>query len=185
MQSLLGNLRKDKLKIYTNLSNYLSGNLAEVGVYRGGSAEIIANAKFSEKKLYLFDTFDGMPQVHENDNFCKQGDFGETSYEQVKNGLRHFNNVFVYKGVFPQQNSSFIENEQFALVHIDVDIYQSYKDCLEFFYPRMVHGGIMVLDDYNHEKCIGAKIATDEFLKDKKEKLVWSMFSQICLIKQC
>ena len=184
MESLLGNLRKEKLSVYIKLSNYLSGNLAEVGVYKGGSAEIIAKAKEESKKLFLFDTFEGMPEVNEKDNFCKKGDFNDTSYDSVKQGLQNYKNIFLYKGIFPKENSEHIEKEQFSLVHIDVDIYQSYKDCLEFFYPRMVCGGIIVLDDYNHDLCHGAKLATDEFLKDKNEKVIWHMFSQACIIKQ-
>lgn len=184
MESILGNLRKEKLSIYANLSNYLSGNIAEVGVYKGGSAEIIAKAKEESKKFYLFDTFEGMPEVNEKDNYCKKGDFNHTSFDFVQNGLKDYKNIFIYKGIFPKENSEFIEQETFSLVHIDVDIYKSYKDCLEFFYPRMVHGGIIVLDDYNHEHCQGAKLATDEFMHGKNEKLIWHMFSQVCIIKQ-
>ena len=184
MESLLGNLRKEKLSIYANLSNYLSGNIAEVGVFKGGSAEIIAKTKQESKKLFLFDTFEGLPEVDKKDNFCKKGDFSNTSYESVKKNFECYKNVYVYKGVFPKQNSEHVDKETFSLVHIDVDIYQSYKDCLEFFYPRMVHGGIIVLDDYDHEHCKGAKLATDEFLQGKNEKLIWHMFSQVCIIKQ-
>jgi O-methyltransferase len=183
MQTLLGNLRQEKLKLYVTLSNYIDGNLCEIGVFKGGSAEIIAKNKSDYKKLFLFDTFEGLPEVSNHDNFHKTGDFNDTSFELVKENLSSYKNIFVYKGMFPQTNSEFIINEKFSLVHIDVDIYQSYKDCLEFFYPKMVIGGLMILDDYNASTCIGAKVATDEFFKDKPEKPVWTTYSQVVVIK--
>jgi len=183
MITLLGNLRQEKLKIYVNLANYLNGNICEVGVYKGGSAEIIAKNKNEDKKLYLFDTFEGMPSVSEKDNHHKKTDFNDTSYEKVKDSLSSFKNVFVYKGVFPVQNSEVVKEEKFSLVHLDVDIYESYKNCLEFFYPKLVSGGILILDDYHAKTCAGAKIAVDEFLKNKPEKPIWDTFSQAVVIK--
>jgi len=181
--TLLGNLRQEKLKIYINLSNYLSGNLAEIGVYKGGSAEIIAKNKNEHKKLFLFDTFEGMPEINENDNHHKKNDFNDTSFEKVKELLESYKNVFIYKGIFPQQNSEIIKEEKFSLVHLDVDIYESYKNCLEFFYSRLISGGLLILDDYNAVTCAGAKLAVDEFFKFKPEKPIWDTFSQAVIVK--
>lgn len=183
MITLLGNLRQEKLKLYVQISNYLNGNICEVGVYKGGSAEIIANSKSENKKLYLFDTFKGMPAVNEKDNHHKKNDFNDTSFENIKNYFDKFENVFVYQGIFPQQNSEIIKDDKFSLVHLDVDIYESYKNCLEFFYPRLVSGGLLILDDYNATTCVGAKIAVDEFFKLKPEKPIWNTFSQAVIIK--
>ena len=181
--TILDGSRQEKLKIYINFSNYLSGNIAEVGVYKGGSAEIIAKSKNKNKKLFIFDTFEGMPNVNEKDNHHKKSDFKDTSFEKVKQALSSYENVFVYKGIFPEKNSEIILNEKFSLVHLDVDIYESYKNCLEFFYPRLISGGLLILDDYNAPSCLGAKLAVDEFFNQKPEKPIWNTLSQAVIVK--
>ena len=185
MDSLLTKERKDKLIIYTKLANSLEGDIAEVGVYKGGSAEIIASNKNENKNLYLFDTFEGMPEVDEKfDNVHKKKDFNNTSYSSVCTGLSRYKNVSIYKGIFPDDHSDKIKNNKFSLVHIDVDIYKSYIDCLNFFYPRMVDGGIIALDDYYAPTCKGAKLAIDEFFLDKPEKPIWDTKPQVCIVVQ-
>lgn len=184
MKTLLDSLRQEKIMLCTRISNHLNGSLAEVGVFKGGSAEIIARNKHPKKKLYLFDTFNGMPEVNPNkDNQHKKGDFNKTSYDKIKKKFENYQNVFVCKGIFPKENNNVVKKENFSFVHIDVDIYQSYKDCLEFFYPRMIKGGIMVFDDYGAKSCEGAKLAIDEFFTDKPENLIWPTACQICIIK--
>ena len=184
MQSLLSEARKERLKHYTQLANKLDGIFVEVGVYKGGSAEIIAKNKNEDKPLYLFDTFEGMPEVDTAfDNHHRKNDFNDTSYEAICAGVASYKNVFVYKGVFPDVHVDLIKDQKFALVHIDVDIYKSHVDCLNFFYPRMVDNGIIVLDDYERPTCKGATIAIDEFLKDKPEVPVWKINYQACIVK--
>ena len=185
MKTLLTKNRKEKLDIYIKLANSLDGDFAEVGVYKGGSAEIIAKNKNENKNLYLFDTFEGMPEVNVNaDNFHKKNDFNDTSYSDVCLGLECYKNVFIYKGLFPNEHGDKIKDKKFCLVHIDVDIYKSYIDCLNFFYTKMVDGGIIILDDYASPNCKGAKLATDEFFADKPEKPIWEIKPQVCIIKQ-
>ena len=185
MKTLLTKDRKEKLSIYIKLANSLEGDFAEVGVYKGGSAEIIAINKNENKNLYLFDTFEGMPEADVNvDNFHKKNDFNDTSYSDICLGLKCYKNVFIHKGIFPNEHSDKIKDKKFCLVHIDVDIYKSYIDCLSFFYPKIVDGGIIILDDYNAPNCKGAKLATDEFFINKLEKPIWLVGSQVCIIKQ-
>lgn len=185
MKTLLTKDRKFKLKNYTELANCIEGDFAEVGVYKGGSAEIIAFYKNINKNFYLFDTFEGLPQADINfDNYHKKNDFNETSYEEVSEGLIGYENIFIYKGIFPQDHGDKIKHNKFSLVHLDVDIYKSYMDCLNFFYPRMTDGGIIILDDYFSPNCEGAKIATDTFFADKLEKPIWTTGPQVCIVKQ-
>jgi len=185
IKTLLGEPRLNRLRIYTQMTNCISGSIAEIGVYKGGSALCIARHKAKQRKFYCFDTFEGMPPVNkEFDNHHKEKDFNDTDYSSIKEVLEKFQETKVFKGKFPEVNSEIIINEKFSMVHIDVDIYQSYKDCLEFFYPRMVSGGIMTFDDYNEKTCLGAKKAVDEFFQDKKESLIWMLSSQISIVKQ-
>jgi O-methyltransferase len=141
----------------------LNGDVAEVGVYKGGSALLISRTLINDR-IFLFDTFEGMPESNENDNYHKKGDFNDTSYEEVVKLFSENKNIFVYKGCFPRENSEIISDKKFKLVHLDVDIYDSYKECLDFFYDKMVTGGIMVFDDYSASSCLGAKKAVDEFI---------------------
>jgi O-methyltransferase len=64
------------------------------------------------------------------------------------------------------------ESHRFRLVHIDVDLRQPTWDSLAFFYPRMVPGGVIVLDDHGFADCPGARSAAIEFFADKPEALI-------------
>lgn len=147
------------------------GDVAEVGVYKGGSARMLADF-MPECTIYLFDTFDGMPQTNEFDNMHRKGDFADTSFELVCQLFLDSPNVEVYKGCFPEQNSEIVVDKKFRLVHLDVDIYDSHVACLEFFQPRMVKGGVIVCDDYNAPTCHGAKKAIDEFAKKYNHTII-------------
>ncbi len=157
--------RLDKLVEFLDETKDLPGDVAEVGVYKGGTAYLLAS--HTSKYLFLFDTFNGMPPVLSVD-LHHEGDFADTSLEGVKELVRKSNksNLSLHKGIFPVENSEVVEKSSFSLVHLDVDIYPSVKECLEFFTPRMVKGGIIVLDDYLEINCPGAKLAADEFAKE-------------------
>lgn len=147
----------------------MEGDIAEVGVYKGGTAKLIAKvAAETTKTVHLFDTFCGMPLTDITKDLHKEGDFSDTSLDEVRTYLKDCNNVQFYPGLF-SDTSDAVSDLQFCLVHIDVDIYKSVADCCEFFYPRMVKGGIMVFDDYGFLSCLGAKMAVDEFFANKPE----------------
>lgn len=185
ISTLLGANRLRRLRLYTQLTNCMSGSIIEVGVYKGGSAICLARQKNVNKKLFCFDTFEGMPKTNpEFDNYHKEKDFHDTDYLFIKKTLEKHSQTFVYKGKFPEINSEIVSDEKFSLAHIDVDIYQSYIDCINFIYPRMEVGGIMVFDDYNEKTCLGAKKAVDEFVKQNNESLIWKVGPQIALIKK-
>jgi O-methyltransferase len=160
------------------------GSFAQVGVFKGGSARLIAEAKKENKQpFYLFDTFEGMPKVNEKIDLHKEGDFKNTSLENVKKLFTGIENIVFCPGFFPKTSSP-AQNDKFAFVYIDVDIYQSVKDSLEFFYPRMLQGGFMIFDDYMGKNTPGVKKAMDEFLRDKKEIPIITAKAQCVLIKQ-
>lgn len=156
----------------------IKGDIAEVGVYKGGTAKIICKAKGS-KKLHLFDTFEGLPEATVNDDkeFVSQEKF-YVSYEGVKNFLKKEKGVYLYKGLFPSTAKP-IENLHFSFVHLDVDLYKSTLDCLEFFYPRMSKGGVILSHDYTN--LIGVNKAFNNFFSDKTE-LIIEMSSSQCLV---
>lgn len=167
---------------------HLPGDFAECGVYKGGSAFIICQALTAAprngKTLHLFDTFSGMPELA-NDDPCglKQGHFGDTSLELVREYLQDFRFVTFHPGLIPDTLGPLAE-ANFALVHIDVDLYQTALDCCSFFYPRLMQGGVMVFDDYGFSSFKDSiKRAVDEFFLDKVERPVCLPTGQCIVIK--
>ena len=148
-------------------ANSKQGQIAEVGVYKGGTGKLIAKT-CPDKPIHLFDTFSGMPATDKTKDKHQQGDFSDTSLKSVKKYLGDCENIQFYQGFFPDTSAPIV-GMRFCFVHIDVDIYKSVIDCCAFFYPRMISGGIMVFDDYGFVDCPGAKLAVDEFFSDKDE----------------
>ncbi|HBF67018.1 MAG TPA: macrocin-O-methyltransferase [Candidatus Magasanikbacteria bacterium] len=158
----------------------IPGVIAEVGVYRGGSAKLICEAK-GDRPLYLFDTFDGLPDPDACDDpkFYK-GQFDDAVFEEVKNYLKGYPNVFIYQGLFPQTAQPILD-KRFSFVNLDVDIYESTRSCLEFFYPRMSRGGFILSHDYSNSA--GVRRAFDEFFSSKPEAIVEMSGTQCLVIK--
>jgi len=144
-------------------------NIAEVGVYKGGTALLLAETMkgFPKSSLYLFDTFEGMPPCDPKRDLHKEGNFKDTSIQAVMVLLKEYRNVQIIKGFFPRSAYAHDLTQhgdmRFAFAHIDCDIYTSVMDSCGFFGPRMVPGGIMVFDDYGFPSCPGAKQAVDNF----------------------
>lgn len=156
------------------------GDIAEVGVFKGGSAKIICSAK-GEKSLHLFDTFEGLPKVDDIDMVWPfyEGKFA-ASYDSVKDYLKNDGNIFFYKGIFPGTSEP-VKEKTFSLVNLDVDTYDSTKKCLEFFYTRMSSGGIILSHDYI--TAPGVKKAFDEFFESKTEPVLETAGSQCLVVK--
>jgi O-methyltransferase len=156
------------------------GDIAEVGVYRGGSAKIICTAK-GDRHLHLFDTFEGLPQVDEVDAVWPfyEGKFA-ASFEAVRKYLDDECNVFFYKGIFPDTSGP-VQDRTFSLVNLDVDTYESTKQCLIFFYSRMNPGGIIISHDYI--TAPGVRKAFDEFFEEKREPVIETAGSQCLVVK--
>lgn len=168
----------------------VDGDTAECGVYKGASSYLILKANKNSSKIHhIFDSFKGLSapsladKVSVNRAFKWRKHDLRVSESEVKNNLREFENVKLYKGWIPERFSEAI-NRKFSFIHIDVDLYQPTYDSLTFFYPRMSPGGIIVCDDYGFETCPGAKRACDEFLKDKEEKVVHLPTGQGVIIKR-
>ena len=158
----------------------IDGDIAEVGVYRGGSAKLICEAKGS-KALHLFDTFEGLPDLHNLDD-PKQVHKGEcaATLEDVRNYLMEYPNVHFYKGLFPV-GAEPVQSRIFSFVHLDVDLYESTQNCLKFFYTRMNKGGIIISHDYM--LLTGVRKAFDSFFEDKQEAIIELSGSQCLVVK--
>ena len=179
--TLVDRVRCFMLYQFAQQASRLEGEFAEIGVYKGGTAKLMAKTiEATGKVIHLFDTFEGMPETDPDKDHHLKGDFDDTSLAQVKKSLDGCGNVRFYPGYFPATAGP-IKDLSFSLAHIDVDIYQSVRDCCDFFYPRMTRGGLMVFDDYGFESCPGAKAAVDEFFHDKPERPCYNITGQ-CLV---
>jgi O-methyltransferase len=165
----------DRCYILISLAQYASrlpGEFAECGVWKGGTALMLARvlSRENKKKLYLFDSFQGLPKVdQERDPWFHEGQYSAESVKVVEKVLGEFiNGVEIHCGWMPETFNG-LEEKRYAFAHIDVDIYQSNLDCCEYFYPRMVHGGVMLFDEYAFAAARGEKEAVDKFFADKPE----------------
>lgn len=135
--------------IYRTVKNIakIDGDIAEIGCYKGGSSKLICEAK-GMKKFYIFDTFNGLPKLTNKDNsrLINKGDYSATLSE-VKKYLYSYSNVYFFKGKFPLTSDP-IKNNKFSFVHLDADLYDPTLLGLNFFYPRMKPGGIILIHDY-------------------------------------
>ena len=158
----------DRLYILETLmfnSNRIEGDFVECGVYKGGTAKLALEIINESKKIFLFDTFSGMPEVNKAIDLHRKGDFSDSSLQIVKDYLCDGRAVFK-PGLIPESFSEpEVESLKIAFAHVDVDIYQSVLDSFRFIYPRLSVGGVIVCDDYGFPTCPGAKMAVDEFCK--------------------
>jgi hypothetical protein len=143
------------------------GDFAELGVWRGNSAAVLASAvKDTDRSLYLFDTFSGFDDRDLVGIDVSHGhEFENTSVEFAKRTIQDLNNVKFCVGFFPDSVTAEVEQCRFAFVHVDCDLYEPMKAALEFFYPRISSGGMMFLHDYSSGQWQGATAAIDEFCK--------------------
>jgi len=158
------------LEQYARLCRDLDGEIAEAGVYYGSTARLIL--KFfdgTNKTLHLFDTFETMPPAGEHDIPTCWNPQKNLSVEFTKKILGDYRNyVKFHKGLFKDTLHE-VKDKMFCFVHIDCDLYEGAKDATEFFYPRMVDGGVMLFHDYTSQALPGVKRAVDEFFLSKDD----------------
>lgn len=143
----------------------IPGSFAELGVYKGETARILHYADPS-RKLRLFDTFSGF---RKEDLITEKGKaatyterhFANTNVDKVLRLIEGNDNISVHPGNFSDVIPT-IEDDLYALVSIDADLYIPTRDGLEYFYPRLSPGGVILIHDFNH-KWEGVLKAVREF----------------------
>lgn len=156
------------------LSKNLEGDVVECGVWRGHSAHMIASILEKSgfyNEFLIFDSFRGLSDVGSfdtNERFQPsekqinaQREALSSLEHIVRANLSEFDFIEYYAGWIPTRFPE-VADRQFILVHLDVDLYEPYRDSIDFFYPRLVGGGAMVFDDYGLTQFPGAKTAVDE-----------------------
>jgi hypothetical protein len=162
------------------VSNRIPGDIVECGVYEGGSMMLAAKTLMrlgdTERQLWLYDTFEGMPEPGEKDVSVYQipaqtdmkGNPCRCSLEAVRSNLRTTS--------YPQEKVHYVKGKieetvprtmptNIALLRLDTDWYSSTKHELVHLYPQLTSKGILIIDDYGH--WLGARQAVDEYLKEK------------------
>jgi O-methyltransferase len=158
-------------QLYTLLMHALAlpGDVWECGVYRGGTARLLAEIlgdrdPTHRKQLHLFDTFAGMPETDAARDVHRAGDFEDTSVGAVQRAVGHAEFVVLHPGVIPATFRG-LEDARIAFAHVDVDLYDAVLACCDFIYPRLAASGVLVFDDYGFPACPGARAAVDAFCR--------------------
>lgn len=152
----------------------IEGAFVELGVWQGETAEIIHEMDKS-RNLHLFDTFDGfdnkdLEKETNRDERYSTDNFSDTKLEEVKALFSESNNISFYKGYFPDTAKD-LKEDKFAFVHLDADLYKPTIDALNYFYPKLSPGGVIIIHDYNHT-WDGIRKALDEFMVTIPESLI-------------
>ena len=159
------------------------GDVAECGVFKGGSLTAIAlylRENRLAKHVYGLDSFQGFDGSVQKDielggaedREKRVGGFAGTSLAEVGAklaGLRLLDTITLIPGYFSHTLGT-LPSTSFSFVHLDCDIYDSYKQTLQYFYPRMSPGGIILFDEYNDPPWPGCNLAVDKFLAEKPEQ---------------
>lgn len=157
-------------------------NFAECGCWHGHSSYVISSLLKKhnyQNKFYIFDSFEGgLSNLSYKDHSYlgkltnkekeEQKKYFQSNEILVKKLLSPFKFIEIFKGWIPSRFNK-IEGKKFQFVHLDVDLYQPTLDSLNFFYPRLEKGGVIICDDYNFSNFPGAKKAWDEYFSNKRE----------------
>jgi O-methyltransferase len=165
-------------------------HFVEIGVWRGGTGVLIARALARCglcQPIYLCDTFQGVTKTGINDPHYQGGEHADTSIEIVaalaaSAGLRS-GNYEIVAGVFPEDMPVKLRAGSFAFAHIDVDAYQSAKECFEAIWPRMIPGGVVVFDDYGFATTSGVAKVVDELMRVPDAICMYNLTGQAVFIK--
>jgi hypothetical protein len=171
----------------------IEGDIVECGVWKGGSmlatAETLLHERDTLRGLFLYDTFEGMPPPSKDDV-----SFDNRSAEQMLevNSNKEQNLVWAYStlesvkqtmalSAYPPEKIQYIKGkiedtipgtmpEKIALLRLDTDWYESTKHELIHLFPRLVKGGVLIIDDYGYWK--GARKAVDEFIQENAVQIL-------------
>ncbi|PJI09858.1 MULTISPECIES: TylF/MycF/NovP-related O-methyltransferase [Clostridium] len=160
------------MSIIKNTKN-LEGDIIELGAYKCGLSYFLTLYKTiyeDYRKYYIVDSFEGFKDhVSGFDPTFLKGMFKDTSYEEMLNLFKDFKDVIITKGFIPEVLTNF-DNNKFSVVYYDCDTYESCKQSLMYFYPKLCKGGYFIIHDYfaKKEGATGVKRSVDEFLSANK-----------------
>lgn len=157
----------------------LPGSSAECGAFRGVGSALICRALEGtygpDDAHFAFDAFEGLPEPVEADRaetgqWWSEGDL-KTDRERVERLLAPFPHARIEVGWIPERFPE-VGDRRFRMVHIDVDLYEPTRDSIEFFFPRLVAGGVLLLDDHGVVSCPGARKAAVEYFAKSGDPII-------------
>ena len=149
----------------------VKGDIVEIGVYKAEKYMLFLDiAKQQGKIAHAVDSFRGFPNVSKFDTFYKKGDLDVNGADWLRKKIANKKNARIHEGFIPEILKD-IGINTISFIHIDVDLYKPTKQSLEWAWPLMAPGGIIICHDYlpNDEK--NCSKAIDEFINDKKIEL--------------
>ena len=135
----------------------IDGDVVECGVGKALTLQMIFHLlklTHQDRNLVGIDSFKGFPETVDVDGDVKKGDWAKMRAKDVYSVLDK-SGVEVIEGFFDDVLPGF--ERKIALLHLDVDLYESYKICLKYLYPQVVEGGVVMFDEYGSSKFLGAK----------------------------
>jgi O-methyltransferase len=164
------------------------GDILEVGVWRGGSGCLMA-ARAKQlgfaTKVALCDPFAGVAKAGSRDPSYKGGEHADTSPEIVQALATRMgaDNIELHRGIFPDDTAAGLAHRRFALVHIDVDVYESARQTFEWAWPRLLPGGAVVFDDYGFMKTGGITQIANEVAKGPDRRMLHNLNGHAVILK--
>ena len=170
------------------LSRNIQGHFVECGVWRGGSSMLVARMLqlrgITDRKIYLFDTFEGMSEptqddvdykgnnasklLKENEHNKEESVWCLASIEDVEKNIKlteySLENITFVKGKVEDTLPNYTNLGDIAILRLDTDWYESTKQELVYLYPQLVNNGVLIIDDYGFWE--GCKKAVDEYLTE-------------------
>ena len=156
----------------------MEGDFVELGCYKGDTSLLLAEVlKDSDKKLWIYDSFEGLPEKTESDESAlgvdfKKGELVITKREVKQRFLKANLPVPVIKKAWFSDLKTEDLPEEIAFAFLDGDFYESIKDSLKLVIPKMVEDGALVIHDYSNPALPGVKKAVDEFVTSKSLKFM-------------
>jgi len=165
-----------------------SASFLEVGVWKGGTAGILGKKLAllnSRAPLYLADTFTGIVKASEKDEFYNGGENCVNKFDKLGSLMKGtYSNYKNLTGIFPNDTAQLINpDEKFGLCHIDVDVYQSAKDIVEWIWDRLIIGGMIVFDDYGFHTTTGVTTYVNEQKNMSDRAIIYNLNGHAVIIK--
>jgi hypothetical protein len=151
---------------FLKLVDNLAGDTVECGAFQGGTSFFILKHGRRDRAHHIFDSFEGLSAPDAIDGaYWNKGSLSSAE-SVIRENLKSFSNVQYYRGWIPDRFPE-VADRRFCFVHVDVDLYRPTKDSLEFFFARLMPGGVIICDDYGFDTCPGARKAMDEFAAEQ------------------
>ena len=167
----------------------LEGDFVECGVNTGILSLAICdyfNFNNINKHFYLFDTYNGIPidknNIDDNQGIDKKNVFYRDCYEQTKKNFSEWSNVSLVQGIVPNV-LDMVYIEKVCYLSIDMNVAGPEISALRFYWPKLVSGAVILLDDYGWKTCEQQKVAFDNFAKEFQVPILFIPTGQGIIIK--